>query len=234
MVGEEVENKEVNERIKPERQTEIILWDWLKTRSETVKRIFFNSKNEISAMTFTVRGTQKKPDLLVEIDRGYGLEYIAVEVKTSEDSRAIHDANKIQDYYMDYVTKRTTYYIDNITIKINHFAIATENSLKGFLFEGEDKLAIKDNTTESESHRIVSASYGLIPKKEYSRTCDFVRSLWSSWRRSCKVNLDNEKPSIGIIISNPRADPNPYLFTMIYVDWLKDKKSKWGQRFLRL
>ncbi len=49
----------------PERKVEIKLWDWLKTRGDSVNEVYFNSKNEVNAPVFRVEGNQKKPDLLL-------------------------------------------------------------------------------------------------------------------------------------------------------------------------
>ena len=34
--------------MKPEEEAEIILWDWLKTKSQYVEEIYFNRKNKLN------------------------------------------------------------------------------------------------------------------------------------------------------------------------------------------
>jgi len=219
--------------MKPEEQAETILWDWLKTKGDYVKDVYFNRKNELNAPTFKTRGVNKKPDFLVEFDRGYGKEYIALEIKNSESSRDVHDSGKILMYYENYISGITKYFIKNNEIKINHFCVATENSKEGYLFKEKDELL--KNVDSEDEWRKINAKLNLIPEFEYIRTSDFQRRLWAEWRNLKKrLNIEKQKlPSIGIIISNPKKLKSPYLFTMIYIDWL-NKKSGWGQRFWRI
>ena len=220
--------------IKPEEKVEIILWDWLKTKSKFVEEVYFNRVNKLNAPVFTTKGINKKPDLIIKINRGYGIKFIAIEVKSSEQSKNIHDAQKILDYYKKYITKKTKYYINNLEIKINHFVVATENSPKGFLFK--DETIVIDNTKSNDIWRKTNSKYQLEPQKEYSLTSMFVRSLWANFRFFRKEN-DNlnltEKPSLGILMSNfAEEDFSPYLMIMNYNDYLK--KIKWGARWWKI
>jgi len=38
----------------PEREVEIKLWDWLKCRSESVKKVYFNSRMKLVLMYFVL------------------------------------------------------------------------------------------------------------------------------------------------------------------------------------
>ena len=218
--------------MKPEERSEIILWDWLKVNSNgIIKEIYFNRINQIGCKTFTTSGINKKPDFIISFDRGFGIEYIAIEIKSIESSRNIHNSGKILMYYENYILNKTKYFVDGKEIKINHFAIATENSPNGKLFK-DDKVLIT-NTTSSDEWREKNSKLKLIPEFEYQRTSDFLRRLWAEWRNLKKrIRLNKDIPSIGIIISNPNKDSNPYLFTMIYTKWLSE--FKWKQRFWRL
>lgn len=216
--------------MKNEEKTEIILWDWLIKNKQYIKEIYFNRVNQLDCKTFTTKGINEKPDFVICLDRGFGVEYMAVEIKPINSSRAIHDAGKILMYYENYITNKTKYFIDGNEIKINHFAVATENSPNGKLFAEDDFLIT--NTDSTDDWRKTNAKLKHIPEQEYQRTSDFQRRLWSEWRGlKRRIKQNKNLPSIGIIISNPNKDNNPYLFTMIWKDWL-DKK--WGQRFYRL
>jgi len=224
--------------MKPEEKVEIMLWDWLKTKSVSIKEVYFNRTNKINAPVFTTTGINKKPDLLIDFDRGFGSEIIAVEVKCCTRSKDVHDSGKILGYYENYIDKSTKYFIDEKEIFINHFVVATENSIKGFLFK--DEFGFKNNLDEKDNpdneFKRTNARYKLIPEVEGIRTADFQRRLWSEWRSYKKrLKLEKQKlPSIGIIISDIKSkEQKPFLFTMIYVDWL-DKKKSWRQRFLEL
>jgi hypothetical protein len=219
------------ERLKPEEKAEIILWDWLKTKGKKIEEVYFNRINKLNAPVFTTKGINKKPDLLIKINRGYGIEFIAVEVKSSEQSKNIHDAQKILDY-KKYIKNKTKYFIENNEIRISHFVIATENSPKGFLFMNETNII--DNTLSNDNWRKTNSKYNLEPKKEYSLTSMFVRNLWGNFRFFRKENeMLNDSPSLGILMSNfAEKDFSPYLMIMNYNNHLK--KSKWGARWWKI
>jgi len=216
--------------VKPEEKTEIILWDWFKTKSINIEEVYFNRINKLNAPVFTIKGIIKKPDFVVKFNRGFGTEYLVLEIKPSKTSKDIHDAGKILIYYENYIKNKTKYFINKKQIKISHFAIATETSINGHLFELDDNI-IKNYKHQTDLWRKKNAELNLIPHFEFIRTSDFQRSLWSAWR-DLKKRCEWEKiplPSIGIIISNPTKDKFPYLFTMWWTT-----KNKWGQRFWRL
>lgn len=221
--------------MKPEARVEIILWDWFKTKGQDIIEVYFNRKNLVDAPVFNTKGINKKPDMIIKFSRGYGDEYLAVEVKPSTKSKDVHDSGKILSYYENYITKKTIYFIDDKEIEIKHFAVATENSVKGHLFQQEYGVISNETQTDDE-WRKANSKYDLIPKFEGLRSSDYQRRLWSEWR-SLKKRLAINKylPSIGIIISNIEEgeDKEPYFFTMVFIDWL-NKKPKWGQRFWRL
>jgi len=214
--------------MKPEEQAEIKIWDWLNKRSDKIKEIYFNRKNKINAPIFQTKGNNKKPDFILLIDNGCNGEYAAVEVKPIGRSRTIYDAGKIIDYYKNYINGKTKYYINKKEIKINHFAIATDNSEEGFLF----KKQYEDKVKENKGYLV---RLGLLPKYEHIGTMRFLRKLWSDFDRERKLlNITKTKsPSLGILMSNPQIDNKPHLLTVIYVDWL-NKKPGWGQRFIKL
>jgi hypothetical protein len=217
-----------------ERNVEIILWDWLMTKKINVIQVYFNRKNELNGPIFNTSGINEKPDFLVSFDRGFGIEYIAIEIKSSNRSKDVHDSGKILRYYENYITKKTVYYINEKSIELKHFAVMTEQSIQGHLFKEENE--IKDNLSnegEQDAWRKFNAEHCLIPQYEYVRTSDYLRRLWSEWRNLKKrLNVNKDLPSIGIVISNPKKDEFPYYFSMIYTSWM-DNKS-WKQRFWRL
>jgi len=207
-----------------EDKIEIILWDWLKTKGQNILKIYFNRKNKLNAPTFKTKGINKKPDFLIKIDRGFGIEFIAVEIKDNTKSKNILDSGKILDiYYENFINKKTKYFIDNKQIRINHFVIATQSSPLGFLFKKEKIKIAKESQNKSKKY---VASIGLIPQSEGDLSHQFIRNLWS---RHNRIKLKEIKPSIVILIGI-----EPSIFIKIFVDWLKDKKPKWGQRFWQI
>jgi len=217
--------------LKPEAKTEIILWDWLITKGINVKKIYFNRINELNAPIFTTKGINKKPDFIIKINIGYGIEFCAVEIKCSDQSKNIHDALKILDYYKKYITKKTKYFIDEKEIKINHFLVATENSVNGHLFANE--IHKVSNEDSGDNWRKTNAKFKMEPLKEYSLTSMWLRRLWADFRFFRKENELKEKPSLGILMNNfAEEDESPYLFIMNYNSHLK--KPSWGARYWRL
>lgn len=217
--------------MRPEEESELILWDWLKTKGN-VEEVYFNRTNELGWKVFTTSGINKKPDFVVLIERGYGKEYIAIEIKNASSSRNVHDSGKILMYYENFIKRQTHYFINETEIKINHFVIATEQSLKGKLFLEDETIISNVNSTDW--MRQNGSKFGMLPEFEYQRTSDFVRRLWAEWRTFKKENKleKQELPSIGILISNPDKDNFPYLQIQIYAKW-RDKK-RWTQKFLRI
>jgi len=206
--------------MKPEEKVEIILFDWLITKSKNVKNVYFNRKNVLNISTFQTKGINKKPDFIVELAKGK--EFLALEIKDEKHSKSILDAGKILDvYYKNYVEGKTKYFINKKEIKINHFGVASGSSMKGYLFDSEKIICVNDN--KNKSKRFV-ASIGLIPKIEGDRSHVFVRELWARINR-----LENyeRKPSLGILISKGIY---PYLFCKKYFI----NKKRWSQAFIEL
>ena len=221
--------------MKPEEEAEIILFKWLKEKGCYVKRIFFNRKNNFNGM-FQVKGTHgRKPDFVIEFDRNFGVEYIAVEIKSSKRGKDVYDACKILDYYNDYYSGNAHYFIDKKEIEIKHFAIATDNSPEGHLLK--DEKAIWDNYKDEDNYEYkkLLVDSGCYPQLEFYATGLYLRILWANWRRLRKKLEFTKAPSIGIIMTDLRETIKvPYFFTMVFCDWLEDKKPKWGQRFWKL
>lgn len=209
--------------MKPEEQTEIILWDWFKTKGKYIKEVYFNRKNLLEWKVFTTSGINKKLDFILEIDKGYGIEYCGIEIKNANSSKDVLDGHKIIDYWERYVRKETKYFIDNKEIKIKYFVIATNNSPKGYLFDNE---TLTDNLADTESKsKYYVTSIGLIPRFEGSRTFEFVRFLWNIYGK--KRNIYEEKCGLGILIADVTQEFNPKIMITTYYDL----KKRWSQRW---
>ena len=161
--------------------------------------IYFNRKNKLGVPTFQTKGINKKPDFIISFDRGYGVEYVALEIKNATSSKSVLDSGKILDYYENYYLDKTNYFINNQEIKINHFVIATQNSINGFLFN-TDKEIINNLEHPNDAWRKTNAKYGLEPKFEYNETSRFQRNLWNQFRRLREKLGIKEGASIGLIL----------------------------------
>jgi hypothetical protein len=208
-----------------EQEIEFSLNHWIKTQGNTVNQIYFNRKNVVDAPIFKIKGDMKKPDLIIERKHKNKTEYIVVEVKDASHDKKIIDSFKIYtSYYKNYVEGKTKYFINDIEIKIDHFVIASQNSVMGYLFNYECYFS---NLDEPKKRDIV-LKYKQLPPYEGNKTKLFVRTLWSVLR----VKKYNLKPSLGVLMAKKGTD-KPYLFVMRYKKYLT-KKSQWRQDFLEL
>jgi hypothetical protein len=120
--------------MKPEEQTEILLYGWLRSK---VKEIYFNKKNIISAPTFQVKGLnfRRIPDLIILTNSG---NYISVEIKpTSKDNSKVQEGQSqlFEDQYLNYIESKIQILINNKIIKIDSFILATDDSLNSSIFK---------------------------------------------------------------------------------------------------
>jgi hypothetical protein len=211
--------------MKPEEKVEIILWDWLKTKSQYVEEVYFNRKNKLNWKKFRVEGKQKIPDFVIKTNKGFGIKYYAVEVKDNSASINVKKGNKILRYFKNYASGETQYFLEGKEIKIEGFLLATQSSPKGFLLKNEN---IRDHFIENTSKKIISYKYGLIPKKEGERTYDLVRTLWELYGR---IRNDFEiKCSLGILISNSEDKFSPHIMITNY----SKNKRRWSQRWWKI
>lgn len=213
--------------MKPEAEVEILLSEWLLTKSSYIKKIYFNRKNELTNLIFKVKGEMKIPDLVLEIDKGYGKEYYAIEVKDNSQSINILKGSKIIEYFKRYALKKTKYFIEKEEIKIKGFLLATQSSINGYLYKEEN---IKDNfEADKESSRyLVSKKYKIIPRKEGERTFDFIRQLWNEYGKT--RNDFNIKSFLGILIANSEDNFKPWIMVTDY----NKKNKRWSQRWWKI
>lgn len=231
---------------KPEKIIELKLWDWLKTKGNFVKEVYFNnSKNALDWKYFSVNGDQHKPDFIVKIDRGFGIEYIAIEIKDNSKNSQVYDATKILNlYYKKYLNKETIYLIENKEININYFLIATQGSPEGKLLNSDNK--IESNIFDVNiSHRANLVNFGHEPEYEWNVTSQFTRQLFSLFRqfRLEEKIIKKGGPAIGILTSEillswqqndfPEyiCSNIPKMFIMNYNNYNLKSKAKWGCRF---
>lgn len=214
--------------MKPEEKAEIILWDWLKTKGVNIQEIYFNRVNKLNAPIFITQGINKKPDFLIKIDDGYGIKYYALEIKSSDNSKNILRASKILDKYLiHYLKGETTYFINDKKIKLRGFLIASEQSPNGYLFKNETWI---DNTIKEGglSKYNVATKYKIIPKREGTRSFEFIRYLWEEYSKF--RNKFIEKLDVGIILGNTEDNFFPYIFISNFYT----KKEKWTQRWWKI
>lgn len=205
----------------PERKVEIILWDWLITKSKLVEKIYFNSINEVNAPIFHVVGKQKKPDFIIKTSLGY----CAIEIKDNIKSNQVRESCKIIDIYLkNYCEGKTKYLIEEKEIKIDYFLVATQDSINCKLFKDRDELI---NNFKNKNKKQL-CKWKLLPYYEGTRTHDFVRGLFLYYKKIRK-NLEI-KPSIGILI----GDFNNKNIPSLQVIKFDELKNRWTQRWINL
>jgi hypothetical protein len=215
--------------MKPEEKAEIILWDWFKTQSKNIEEIYFNRKNELDWKIFKVVGKSRKiPDMILKINDGYGIKFCVVEIKDASKSMNVLRGCKVIDtYFKNYIEKKTRYLIDDKEVKIDYFTIASQSSLKGYLFK-EETFVDNSSDEESKSKILASIKYKIIPLKEGNRTYEFIRFLWRIYAE-LRQNYE-EKCGLGIIIGNSEKNFAPHLMITNY----DINKKRWSQRFWEL
>jgi len=177
---------------------------------------------------FITKDCQKKPDLIIYSKKLN--QYIALEVKPGDISKDIHDASKIIEYWEDYTNGKIEYFIDEKKINISSFCVATISSMFGKIFKDDDNLLSIDDSNDA--WKRTNKLYGLEPLWEYRRTHDYLRGLWSQWRKKRKRE---QQPGIGIILSvilNSKEIPtdavsSPLMFDM---QWETSLKPQWKVR----
>jgi len=170
---------------------------------------------------FHTKGNNKKPDLIIYSKK---LEcYIAIEVKPGNKSQNVLSSSKIIEYQKNYTNNETTYFIENIKIKIKFFCVATLFSMFGCILNELDSKEIHKATNK---YLINSQD---IPTYEFIRSKDFVRNLWIEWK---KTRTDNDE-GIGVILTDTLFEKEtvgmvgkPLLFAMYKVDY---GNKKWKQ-----
>lgn len=144
--------------------------------------VYWEKKNEFTKNTFHIKGITQKPDLYLVYKKNPTIQ-VVLEVKPSKHIADVIKGTKIIDYYENYVTGKTKYFIDGKEMKPRFFLLSTELSIIG-------KMSKYD-----ESKRSFKIDKPYFPKFEYNASKLFIRNLWNNWR---KRKLDKIKPEIGI------------------------------------
>jgi len=216
--------------LKKESKAEIILYSWFLEHG--IKPYLNRIDKKISQLfKYDIFKTDnpKKPDMIIYSPI---MGYCAIEIKSDENSRDIRGSCKIIDYHNDYINNVINYFINNEKIDIKQFLIATNNSPKGKLFLQE---SIEDNMgLNKKSGSIYAAKNKIIPRYEYVRTSEFVRTLWASWK-------DRTDVGIGVVLSScldtKEENGFPKIFTQIKEEKLLRNgiiKPCWKQKWVNL
>lgn len=210
-------------KISPELKTEIFLANWLYEQQNI--EVWYNRKikNLSHKNVFKTRGKIQKPDMLLFSHKLK--QYIALEIKADKHNKNIYDSNKIIKYQQQHHNKETEYIINNRPVKISFFLSATKNSVLGRLFQDETIEMPGGTGTDNKWHEILQKTKQE-PPKEYNKTKQFVRTLWSQWRIVRKKN----EPGIGALLStilDEDKDIKPKMFAQTYEPAKKHPKGRW-------
>ena len=168
------------------------------------------------------------------------LEYMAIEVKDASKSGNVRGGTKVfEEYLLNVVNDNTKYFIGDVEIKINHFAIATQFSLEGHLKKNEGlefNESMRGNT---------SIGNKIVPFFEFSGTKEIHRGMVTSfakYRKDKKIGI-KKLPSIGILISDvvlnfskdelekqPGTKGRPIYQAVTFNSW----KGRWSQCLMKI
>ena len=204
--------------MKPEVTAEIMLSSWLQSNGV---QVWYNRKiKELNNQNiFKVQGqSRKKPDMIIysQILNKYG----AIEIKPGLISKEIYDATKIIEYQRNYKEGKTKYYLEGKEINIDFFMIATRHSVNGHLFENESKEIPKEEWLKT------LLKIRTEPLIEYNKTKQFLRQLWSSWRKE----REKYEPGVGILLSSclDSVESRPKIFYQTY------ENNRWNVRWRKI
>jgi len=200
--------------MKPETKTEITLTNWLRKN-----KIFVLNNRKIKELkenyVFTTKGlTNKKPDMVIFTPNGY----YAIEIKPGGKASTVRKSNKIIEYQKEYETKQTTYYnYKQEQINIKGFLIATENSIKGYLYTDEQLEQANEKKWLQLKNKYNKIFY---PRVEGVKTKEFIRILKDNYSELTK-NIEprnNFFSSIGMLTTADvdLTEPKPAIFGFQY------------------
>jgi len=186
--------------MRKERAVEIKLRNWFKEKTDfnNIQEIYFNSTNEVNAPIFRVVGIATEiPDLLLKCNLFGKKEYIAIEVKDASQGGQVTSSCKIFEKYLkNYINGETKYFINDEEVIITRFAVATQYSEIGKLYQSNDFII------ENEDNKDNPFLNKVIPKLEYNRTRQFLRQNISFYAQYRKKNKIKKAPGLGIIVSD--------------------------------
>ncbi len=169
--------------------------------------VFWEKKNAWNYPVFKC-SVKEKPDLLIEKQ---GI-FWAIEVKNSSiGSKAIHDA-LVQT--KRYANNTAMYSINEACFNIipSGFLIASQNSIKGHLFDDEEIEPVSEG-------RAWAIRTGQLPKREYRETKNLIRIIWKLAKED-KIEIP-----VGALLSNILNQEFSIVPLLLY------NKGKHGQSF---
>jgi hypothetical protein len=145
---------------------------------------YWEKKNRWNYPLFLKDGANK-PDLLIKNKTNNRI--FVIEVKDADGGNM--NVNNSFTQICSYAKDDEQYYIDSETIHPCGYLVATQNSLKGYLFNNE-------TIRPPGEGRKFSIMRGQTPIIEYNDTFQFIRLLWRN-AKAMEINLPT-----GILISN--------------------------------
>lgn len=195
---------------KGEEKAEIRLCEWLlkngikvyTNRNGVLKKIY-------GCRVFSIRGTRKKPDMLIRA----GDEWMAIEIKPGEHGKEMRESDKIVNYYAECENGTAKYFLDDEKVCPRIFLIASFYSPEGRLFRNEER---KKSSHTTEERRLFGC-----PDFEYYTSHTFIRTIWDRWKP-----IKNKEYAIGALLSDRLNSGlgNPLIFIQAYNSYL----DKWS------
>jgi len=162
-------------------------------------KIFWEKKNNFGYPVFQC-DTAERPDMLI-INNGYP---IAVEVKHAKSTGNVLDGVA---QTLRYARDGLKFYVDHREIQPACYVLATQDSIRGCLFDFEKK------TIPPSDGRDYAARMGEIPNTEYRYTFQALRSLWRFAEFERDVHGWNWNVGVGFLLSTALNNPEGPVFS---------------------
>lgn len=179
--------------------------------------VYWNCKNEYGWPVFNTKGISRKPDIVAIKNTVI----VAIEMKSPTTGHIIK-GHKIVDYCINYINKKTQYFIEGKKLVVNKFLLATRCSPKGKLHEWDQTY----RPIGKGRQKVLDKNLGLLPQNEFTGTYLTTRSIWGEFGRRHKGVFDTE---IGVLLSGclDNKEPTPYSLIQYYnLEW-HGRKQRW-------
>lgn len=154
--------------------------------------------------TFTINGSDDRPDFLVTTKNHTAV----IELKDGNDSQCVYDGVvETHNYWYEYQNKNIDYVVENDTVDVDVFLLATRHSPEGRLFkQSREKMAEHSVDYEDGDPAEVNARDNAHPREEYNQTWGISRVMWRyMWRDlggQKKEDRNKPKAGLGVLLSD--------------------------------
>ncbi len=191
-----------------EGELKLVIARWL-SEFDSIKAVYEEKKHRQHAVQlepFEVHHTALSPDLLVKTSLKDKEFWIALELKICNKHLPLLNAyDQLLSYFLDYVALGARYEVDGQDVLIDTFALATNYSPVGYLFEGEGKY--DPDMIENWKAYPVTTTYARVlfhQRSQIRKALDaFIRIPRSRRLFSDQVEIAPRLPHLGVVFQDP-------------------------------